>query len=96
MVHECNGTDSLAKLAQELGLKELKFRHVNWDVEFDSGHDVFFSTLIRETFLPQWLGAIPSTDREAVLRKVGDAIDTYWHGSKFKTSVEAVVLMGKV
>ncbi len=83
----------LAALAEQAGLTDPEVHELEWEIEFESGDDLLFSPLIRETFFPQWIGIVRSSDREPILRYVSDAIDTYWHGSDFVCRVRAAVVV---
>jgi SAM-dependent methyltransferase len=85
----------LAGLAEQVGLKDVKVSELEWEVEFESGDDLLFSPLIRETFFSQWIGIVRSSDREPILRYISDAIDTYWHGSDFVCQVRAGCLIAQ-
>ncbi|TDP75915.1 class I SAM-dependent methyltransferase [Bradymonas sediminis] len=85
----------LAALARAAGLTQIAVEKLSWELAFAGGHEFLQSPLIRETFFPHWLGLIPSSDREPVLRYVGDAIDTYWHGRIFRTQISAALLSAK-
>lgn len=82
----------LAGLAEQEGLRNVEVTELEWQVEFESGDDLLFSPLVRETFFPQWIGIVRSSDREPILRYISDAIDTYWHGSDFLCHVRAGVV----
>jgi SAM-dependent methyltransferase len=84
----------LAGAADAAKLGDVELEKIRWTLSFDSGHDFLHSPLVRTTFFPQWLGVIRSSEREPVLRYITDAIDTYWHGQAFVTSIEAAVLAG--
>lgn len=86
----------LAALGRAAELESIEVQKLSWEIAFAGGHEFLQSPLIRETFFPQWLGLIPSSDREPILRYVGDAIDTYWHGRSFQTSISAGVLSARV
>jgi len=85
-----------AALARAAGLSAIRVEKLTWELAFAGGHEFLQSPLIRETFFPQWLGLIPSSEREPILRYVGDAIDTYWHGRVFKTTISAALLVARV
>jgi len=84
----------LATIAQETGLMEVSVQELGWDVEFKSGQDLLMSPLVRETYFPQWVGIVRSSEREPILRYVADAIDTYWHDRPFRCRVVAGCLSG--
>jgi len=84
----------LMDLAEEVGVLEPELVEIQWEVSFDSGQEVLFSPLVRETFFPHWIGIIRSSDREPILRYIADAIDTYWHGGDFTCSITAACLKG--
>lgn len=84
----------LLACAEEVGLVEPRVDEVAWEVGFDSGQELVFSPLVRETFFSQWTGVVRSSEREPVLRYVADAIDTYWHDRDFTCTVVAGVLTG--
>jgi ubiquinone/menaquinone biosynthesis C-methylase UbiE len=83
----------LARQARELGLQSIQIERVTWRVGFDSGRSFLMSPLLRETFFPQWIGLIRSSDREPVLRTMADAIDTYFHERVFSCEVSAACLI---
>jgi len=76
-------TGRLAEIAESKGLHDIEFEELTWDVAFGSGQELLASPLVRESFYPQWLGIIRSSDRDPILRYLVDAIDTYWHGDTF-------------
>lgn len=84
----------LADIAEKSGLHDVEVQEVTWSLEFESGHGVYYSPLLRETFYPHWIGVVRSSDREPILRYACDAVDTYWHGRSFKTDVVACVVSG--
>jgi ubiquinone/menaquinone biosynthesis C-methylase UbiE len=84
----------LATQAREIGLQEVHIERVTWRVTFESGRAFLMSALLRETFFPQWIGLIRSSDREYVLRAVADAVDTYFHERTFSCEVSAACLIG--
>lgn len=84
----------LAAAARGAGLDDIGVDKLSWQLEFEGGRDFLHSPLVRETFFPHWLGVIRSSEREPIMRYVSDAIDTYWHGKPFSTSIEAGVLVG--
>lgn len=86
----------LAALARAAELSVMGVEKLSWEVAFAGGHEFLQSPLIRETFFPQWLGLIPSSEREPILRYVADAIDTYWHGRVFQTTISAALLTARV
>lgn len=86
----------LAAAAEAAGLEDIGVEKLEWKLSFDGGRDFLHSPLVRETFFGHWLGVIRSSEREPVLRYVSDAIDTYWHGKTFTTTVEAGLLVGTV
>jgi SAM-dependent methyltransferase len=85
---------SLGHIANESELTDVSVEKLSWKLGFDGGRDFLHSPLVRETFFPHWLGLIRSSDREPILRYISDAIDTYWHGKRFETSIEAAVVVG--
>lgn len=85
----------LASVAADAGLTEVSVDQLQWQVGFEGGRDFLHSPLIRETFFPHWIGLVRSSEREPVLRYISDAIDTYWHGEQFVTSLAAGVLVGR-
>jgi SAM-dependent methyltransferase len=84
----------LSEMADDVGLLEVDISEVRWDIEFQSGHELIMSPLVRETFFPHWIGIVRSSDREPVLRYVADAIDMYWHDEPFRVQVVAGCLSG--
>jgi SAM-dependent methyltransferase len=85
---------SLAGAADAADLQDVSIEKISWKLSFESGRDFLHSPLVRETFFPQWIGVIRSSEREPVLRYISDAVDTYWHGKDFITSIDAAVLVG--
>lgn len=79
----------LAGVAEQAGLREVEVAELEWEVEFESGDDLLFSPLVRETFFSQWIGIVRSSDRDPILRYISDAIDTYWHGDDFVCHLRA-------
>lgn len=86
----------LLRVARDSRLVGIEINEVEWEVTFESGLDFLHSPLVRETFFPHWIGIIRSSEREAVLRYIADAVDTYWHDRDFSTLVRAAVLTGSV
>ncbi len=86
----------LASVAEDAGLHDPQVHEVSWDVEFESGQHLLMSPLVRETYFPQWIGVVRSSDREPVLRYIADAIDMYWHDRPFVSQMRAGVLRGMV
>lgn len=82
----------IASLAKGLDVEEIELSELSWEVAFGSAREFLQSPLIQETFLPHWVGAIRFSDREAVLRYIEDAIDTYWEGRTLNTQVRAALL----
>lgn len=82
----------LAQLATRAGLVDVEVEHLSWPIAFAGGHEFLQSPLVRETFFPHWLGLISSSDREPIMRYIGDAIDTYWHARTFSTTIQAALL----
>lgn len=83
----------LASHAREIGLQEVQIERVTWRVAFESGRAFLMSPLLRETFFPQWLGLLRSSDRDYVLRAVADAVDTYFHERTFSCEVRAACVI---
>ncbi len=79
----------LSEIAESAGLHDTVFQELSWDVSFASGQELLMSPLIRETFYPHWMGVIRSSDRDAILRYIADAVDTYWHDDEFTCHVVA-------
>lgn len=69
------------------------FSELSWEVAFGSGREFLYSPLVQETFFPHWVGAIRASDREKVLRYIGDAIDTYWRDRTLNTRMQAALLI---
>lgn len=88
--------ERLVEVAEEAGLEIEEVVRLSWPLEFRNGTDFLHSPIVRETFFPQWLGMLPSADREPLLRYIGDAIDTYWNDRIFSTGVEAGFLVARV
>lgn len=84
----------LAHVASDCGLEGVEVEKLSWKLGFDGGRDFLHSPFVRETFFPHWLGLIRSSERAPVLRYVSDAIDTYWHGKRFETVIDAAVMVG--
>ena len=84
----------LAGLAEEQGLADISISELSWEIAFGSGREYLYSPLIQETFFPHWIGAIRSSDREAVLSHIGNAIDTYWKERTLNTKVRAALVVG--
>ncbi|RAL25185.1 hypothetical protein DL240_02960 [Lujinxingia litoralis] len=85
----------LAQLSRKRGLHEVELEQVRWELSFSGGRDFLYSPLIQETFFPHWSGAIRASERDAVLRYVARAIDTYWRDGTVNTQVEAVLLRAR-
>jgi SAM-dependent methyltransferase len=85
----------LASVAASAGLTDVSVDQIEWQVGFEGGRDFLHSPLVRETFFPHWIGLVRSSEREPVLRYISDAIDTYWHGKRFVTSVAAGLMVGR-
>jgi SAM-dependent methyltransferase len=72
---------------------EVTYNELTWEVAFGSGREFLYSPLVQETFFPHWVGAIRASDREKVLRYIGDAIDTYWRDRTLDTSLQAALVV---
>jgi len=82
--------------AGEAGLETTEVAKLEWNIEFERAGDFLHSPLVRETFFPHWSGIVPSTDRDRVLRYVGDALDTYWRHADIETTLRAGFLTARV
>lgn len=85
----------LSRLAQEQNLDEVEISELSWELAFGSGREYLYSPLIQETFFPHWIGAIRSSDREAVLSHISEAIDTYWKDRTLTSEIRAALVVGK-
>ncbi len=94
MKEELMSPPRLVDLAEEQSLKDVEFNELRWEVAFGSGREYLFSPLVQETFFPQWMGAIRSSERDEVLDYMTDAIDTYWSESTLTTPVVAGLVTG--
>ena len=83
----------VSRVAEENGLQDVTISELSWEVAFGSGREFLYSPLIQETFFPHWIGAIRASDREKILRYIGDAIDTYWREKTLNTTVRAALLV---
>jgi len=86
---------SVLGMMREFALHDVSFERLSWEVAFDTGRELLLSPLLRETYFSQWLGQIPSAERETVLRYVADAVDTYFHERTFTCTVEALLVFAK-
>lgn len=84
----------LVDTAEDVGLLEVTFDELTWEIEFRSGQELMMSPLIRETFFSHWIGIIRSSDREPILRYIADAIDMYWDDRAFTVRVVAGCITG--
>lgn len=84
----------LASIAEDAGLVDVTVQEISWEVEFKSGQGLLMSPLIRETYFPQWIGVVRSSEREPILRYIADAIDMYWHERPFRCRIVAGCLSG--
>lgn len=86
-------SDTLYRVARELGLHDLSMQHHRWTIEFDSGHELLTSPLIRQTFFPHWMSIIRSSERDLIVRYMIDALDTYFHGQTIPLEVDALSIL---
>ncbi|MBA2664558.1 MAG: methyltransferase domain-containing protein [Bradymonadaceae bacterium] len=82
----------LLDTARSLRLTDINVSELSWNVAFGSGREFLYSPLVQESFFPHWVGAIRSSEREPVLRYIGDAIDTYWHERMMRSTITACML----
>lgn len=85
----------LYHIAREQGLHDLEIMEHSWQISFGSGHELFMSPLIRQTFFSHWMSIIRSTEREPIVRYMIDAVDTYFHGADIPLEVRALTLTAR-
>lgn len=89
LIHE----ENVVSAAREFGLHDLSLTRHSWDVAFSSGREVVLSPILRETLFDSWISVIRSSEREPSLRYIADAIDTYFHGRTFESTLKLLSLV---
>ena len=89
------GYSHLSDTAQECGLYDAEIREIGWEISFASGRDLSSSPLLGSLFMSYWLGTLRAEDRGPVLECIENAVDCYWTGSQFTTTVRAACLTAR-
>ncbi|MEZ5306290.1 MAG: hypothetical protein R2684_04000 [Pyrinomonadaceae bacterium] len=78
-------------ILKEAGLKNIRSKIKNVPMDFASGKEFVESPLMRYFFLPIWLEAFSSSERDEITKLLAEKIDEELQGLSFRISVKAAI-----
>jgi ubiquinone/menaquinone biosynthesis C-methylase UbiE len=95
MITDIPSVSSIEALAEDAGLSEVGTNTTNEVFEYENGAEFVASPLISDFFLPVWLRGLGEKEKERVVKKLAQLIDTEDGTMTFRFSVKATLVTGK-
>lgn len=87
-------TAKLEEFAAKNGLTDIKTEYSNEIFEYENGKEFVGSPLVSDFLLPAWLETLDENDKERVIEKLAQLIDTEDGELSFRFSVKVTLLTG--
>jgi hypothetical protein len=95
MITEQLSVTDVEDIARRAGLENVHTHLVNEVFEYDDGEAFISSPLVLDFLLPVWLRTLSEDERQTVIEKLAQLVDTEDGSLSFRFSVKATLLTGE-
>jgi ubiquinone/menaquinone biosynthesis C-methylase UbiE len=95
LIKELPTISDIEALAQREGLETVTTWTSIEEFDYESGEEFLSAPLISDFLLKNWLGSLPTEDRERVVKEIERIIDEERQGMDFSLTLKATIIVGR-